>query len=178
MTRYNTTNNYACPPAVIAPFSNEGLREWPLGHYRRFLEIGIEDGQSFVLCGSLSHRAAANELVRSFPTECVKNYCGLTSWSEVTAMVHAAPFIVANNSGIAHLAASMGKLVLCIFGGRHSWKEWMPRGPKVLTIARTPPCSPCDKPVCSNDFACLRGVSPDMAYEELRIAISCNSNSL
>ena len=158
-------------PIVIAPFANEIMREWPLDRFQRFIEIGLEDGRRFVICGTLEHRALANKLVRPFRTGLVENCSGSTSWPQVQKMLMAAPFVVANNSGIAHLAAALGRWVLCIFGGRHSWREWMPRGARVVTIARTPPCSPCESPTCPNDLACLKDVDPLMAYLEITMAI-------
>jgi len=157
-------------PIVLAPFANERLREWPISHFRRFIEVGLEDNQRFVICGTLAQRALANELVRRFPSDWVENYSGVTSWPEMQSLLRAAPFVVANNSGVAHLAASMGQWVLCVFGGKHHWMEWMARGPKVVTITHMPNCSPCESPVCPNSLACLKDVDPEMAYFEIMTA--------
>jgi heptosyltransferase-2 len=163
---------------VLAPFANERIREWPLENFRRFIDIGIADGHRFVICGAPAHRVVANELVRSFRADFVDNRCGLTSWPVLRDTLKSARFVVSNNSGIAHLTASMGQWVLCVFGGRHSWQEWMPLGPKVLTIARMPTCSPCDSNLCPNNLVCLRDVDATMAYLEITSAISRDATSL
>ena len=127
---------------------------------------GMEDGHDFVISGTPAQRPVANTRARHFPSDRVRNACGTTSWTEMQNLLRAAPLIVANNSGIAHLAANLGVWVLCVFAGSHSWVEWMPRGPKVITLARMPACAPCERGRCPNDRECLVGLDGRFAYEE------------
>ncbi|MDR3429575.1 glycosyltransferase family 9 protein [Silvimonas sp.] len=154
-------------PIIIAPFANERLREWPLANFHRFIELGLADGYSFAISGTWAQRALANTLVRPFPAHRVQNLCGTTDWREMQALLGRAPFVVANNSGIAHLAADLGQWLLCLFAGSHSWMEWMPRGPKVVTVARMPACSPCHSERCSNQRDCMVNLTGDLAYNEI-----------
>jgi ADP-heptose:LPS heptosyltransferase len=87
-------------------------------------------------------------------------------------LLREAPFVVANNSGIAHLAADLGLWVLCLFAGSHSWIEWMPRGPRVVTLARMPSCAPCCLSECPVRRDCMANLSADFAYNEITTAIS------
>lgn len=156
-------------PVVVAPFANERIKEWPIKNFRRFIELNLADDNKVVIVGTASQRARANELVRGFSSLDVVNTCGLLGWGELLSTVAQAKFVVANNSGVAHLGAKLGRWVLCVFGGVHSWIEWMPRGPRVVTITRVPSCSPCelgDQP-CPNGLACLVHLDPEVAYAEI-----------
>jgi ADP-heptose:LPS heptosyltransferase len=86
-------------------------------------------------------------------------------WHTLVAAVDAAPYVVANNSGVAHLAAERGRWILCLFAGSHSLVEWMPRGRRVVTISRAIACSPCELGgmSCPNGVACMRGLEPEEA---------------
>lgn len=154
-------------PIILAPFANERIREWPLANFARFIECGLKDGHSFLVSGTQAQRPLANTLVRHFPADRVRNGCGTTTWQEMQALLRAAPFVVANNSGIAHLAAELGQWVLCLFAGSHSWIEWMPRGPRVVTLARMPACAPCGIGICSNSLDCMNNLGGDFAYNEM-----------
>ena len=162
----------AAAPIVLAPFANERVREWPLANFHGFIEHGLKLGHSFAVTGTWAQRALANTLVRPFPADRVHNLCGTTTWPEMQALLRRAPFVVANNSGIAHLAADVGQWVLCIFAGSHSWMEWMPRGPKVVTVARMPSCAPCCSGECPNDLVCLTDVTPEFAYHTITASIA------
>jgi ADP-heptose:LPS heptosyltransferase len=159
-------------PIVLAPFANERIREWPLANFGAFIERGLRDGHSFAVSGTWAQRSLANTLVRPFPSDRVHNLCGTTSWGEMQQLLRHAPFVVANNSGIAHLAADLDQWVLCIFAGSHSWAEWMPRGRKVVTLARMPACAPCASETCPNGLVCMSEISGAFAYNEITSAIA------
>lgn len=158
-------------PIVLSPFANERIREWPLENFRRFIECGLEDGYTFIVSGTRAQRPLANTLVRHFPAGRVHNGCGTTTWDEMQVILRQAPFVVANNSGIAHLAAELGLWVLCVFSGSHSWIEWMPRGPKVVTLARMPACAPCERGICPNGRDCMVKLTGELAYTEITSTI-------
>jgi ADP-heptose:LPS heptosyltransferase len=160
------------PWVVIAPFANERIREWPVENFQRLIALGLADGYSFAVCGTRAQRALANALVRPFSAERVRNLCGTATWAETSALLGKAAFVVANNSGIAHLAADMGQWVLCVFAGSHHWIEWMPRGARVVTLARMPACAPCCSPVCPNQHDCMVNLSGDFAYAQMTAAMS------
>lgn len=157
----------ALRPVVISPFANERARQWPSRYFRDLVEIiWREHGFPALIVGTRAQRAAANDIVRGLSSEQVKNACGYLSWSELMDAVDAAPYVVANNSGIAHLAAVRGRWTLCIFAASHAYSEWMPRGPLVVTITKAVPCSPCRlaQDRCPNNLACMIGLQPSDVF--------------
>ena len=150
-------------PVVISPFANERVRQWPASHFRELVDIiWREHGLPSVIVGTRAQRSLANDIVRGRSSERVANACGTMSWVELIAAVDAEPYVVANNSGVAHLAASRGNWTLCIFGASHAYNEWMPRGPLVVTVSIALPCSPCSLGTdrCPNGVACMVDLAP------------------
>ncbi|RBP18315.1 glycosyl transferase family 9 (putative heptosyltransferase) [Roseiarcus fermentans] len=151
------------PPVLISPFANERVRQWPWQHYRKLIEMIVrEHGHSVAVVGTRAQRAAANAIVRDLSSEMVSNACGMWSWAELVAAVDAAPYVVANNSGVAHLAGGRGRWTLCIFAASHAYSEWMPRGPRVVTLTKALACSPCSVggERCYNGVACMIDFEP------------------
>jgi ADP-heptose:LPS heptosyltransferase len=154
-------------PVVISPFANERVRQWPSRHFRELIEIiWREHRLTALIVGTRAQRAAANDIVRGLSSERVKNACGSMSWGEVMDAVDAAPYVVANNSGVAHLAAAQGRWTLCIFSASHAYNEWMPRGPFVVTVTKALPCSPCGLATdrCPNGVACMVDMPPSEVF--------------
>jgi ADP-heptose:LPS heptosyltransferase len=153
---------------VISPFANERMRDWPPDHFRRFIELALRDNDTrVVVVGTRAQRARANEIVRNFSASDVANACGQMSWSELVATIDSAAYVVANNSGVAHLASSRQRWTLCLFSNSHSYIEWMPRGPRTVVLSRAPACAPCEMggDRCPNGRTCMTGLEPDKAFE-------------
>jgi ADP-heptose:LPS heptosyltransferase len=152
---------------VISPFANERARQWPARNYRELIGlIWREHGFAAMIVGTRGQRAVANDLVRGLSSERAMNTCGVLSWEELIEAVDAAPYVVANNSGVAHLAAVRGRWTLCLFSGSHAYNEWMPRGPLVVTVGRALPCSPCELGTerCPNNVACMAELQPSEVF--------------
>jgi ADP-heptose:LPS heptosyltransferase len=150
-------------PVVISPFANERLRQWPWRHYRALIEMIVhEHDLPVVVVGTRDHRSSANDMVRGLSSEIVANACGLWKWAELVRAVDAAPYVVANNSAVAHLGAARGRWTLCIFAASHGYNEWMPRGPRVVTLVKSVPCSPCELGLhrCPNGVNCMTSLEP------------------
>jgi hypothetical protein len=154
-------------PVIVAPFATERCNEWPLSHFREFVEIIVrEHDVPVAVVGTLAQRMAANDLVRGLSSEDATNVCGVWSRSELVRAVDAAPYVVANNSCVAHLAAMRGRWTLCLFAGSHALNEWAPRGPRVVTVAAQVPCAPCglDRDRCPNGLACMTELQPSKVF--------------
>lgn len=154
-------------PVVIAPFANERLRQWPWRHWRALIElIAREHDLPAVVVGARAQRVAANDIVRGLSSQWVMNACGSWSWAELVQAVDAAPYVVANNSGVAHLAAGRDRWTLCIFAASHAFTEWAPRGPRVVTMVKAVACSPCalGRERCPNGAACMLDMRPDEVF--------------
>ena len=80
-----------------------------------------------------------------------------------------ADLVIANNSGVAHLAAACGTPTLAIYSGSHQPQEWGPRGDNVRAVMALVPCSPCgyDKlEECPNDHLCMKQIAPETIADQ------------
>ena len=159
---------------VIAPVSNDPLRDWPLSHFEQLARLCVEQLDATVNCvGIRAQRIAVNQIVRRLPPDRVRNLCGTMPWSGTTDLIRSASCVVANNSGIAHLAAGLGVPTVCVFGASHNPYEWMARGPAVITLHKRTGCAPCafgHLGDCPFDKRCLREIAPETVFEAVRRA--------
>lgn len=165
---------------LIAPFTNSAIRDWPTGHFTRLVGLLLDrlgDGAAIRVIGTASQRLKACEIVRPFPSDRVSNECGRIAWPALSVMIRSAACVIANNSGIGHVAGLYGTPTVSIFGGSHRRIEWRPRGPNVVLLSRAIGCSPCQLDhgdTSPYDKACLRGIDPasvvDAAVEAMRRA--------
>ncbi len=129
--RHLSFRQRACPPMAVSPFSRAHR-----DHLARARFDGSDRRNKSATSRSERYRPrtflrAGQERLRRLELE------------QLTAAVDAAPYVIANNSGVAHLAAARGLWTLCIFSASHAYTEWMPRGPFVVTVTMALPCSPC-----------------------------------
>jgi ADP-heptose:LPS heptosyltransferase len=154
------------PYFVIAPFSNEKLRDWPATHFATLIRRCVTDLQVTVkVIGTIQQREAANGIIRDFPSHQVENTCGLMSWRELAGVIAQAQVVVGNNSGVAHASAKANVPTVCIFGASHAASEWMPRGPAVFLVTKYTACSPCARQDCVHGKRCLHEITPDAVFD-------------
>ena len=82
----------------------------------------------------------------------------------LAAVVRRADLVIANNSGVAHLAAACARPTLAIYSGSHQPQEWGPRGDHVRAVTMAIPCSPCGYDrleLCPHDHRCMKLIEPE-----------------
>ncbi len=156
---------------VVAPLSNSHLRDWPLEHYVTLTKSLVERLDCTVLLiGSRPQQSALAHIVQaSGASPRVVNLAGKTGWNDVPGILRSADLVICNNSGVAHLAASLGIRTLAIYSASHQPQEWGPRGAQARALMAVVPCSPCgfDRlEECENNHACMRGLLPEMVLAQ------------
>lgn len=151
---------------LLSPFSNSALRDWP--YYDALIGLFVDNTDfQMTVIGTASQRAAADRLVRRHPATRVANTAGVLSWAEVVRRVGDADLVVANNSGVAHLAANLGAPTICIFAASHSPYEWAARSARSTIVIKQTACSPCGLDVVSNcayGVRCLSEIGPETIF--------------
>jgi ADP-heptose:LPS heptosyltransferase len=151
---------------IVAPFSNNAIRDWPAAGFARAIGLLLERLPAsirIVVVGTRGQRSAVNEIVRAFPVRRVVNAAG-QPWNAVVERVRHAACVIGNNSGISHLSRWLGVPTVCVFGGSHQRTEWGPLGPNAIIVSRVIGCSPCQFnriEECPYDVACLRQIEPE-----------------
>jgi len=133
-------------------------------------------GLGVVVVGTADERTLADEVLGHMRRPGI-NLAGRTSLDELGGVLRRCALLVGNDSGVGHLASSVGTPVVAVFGpfNHHTWR---PLGRSVVVRA-TPalPCMPCVNRGFSRGYPegcppryCLQEVTPAMvvvAAEEL-----------
>ena len=101
----------------------------------------------------------------------ITSLAGKTDWSGLAAVLRQADLVIANNSGVAHLAAACGRPTLGIYSGSHQPQEWGPRGRTIRIITAVVPCSPCGYEkleLCPHDHRCMTMIEPETVAQHAR----------
>src|SRR4051812_35577128 len=97
---------------VLSPFSNSAMRDWP--YYGALIGLFVEQTDHHLsLVGTASQSPALNDLVRLYPATRVANTAGVLPWPRVVELVRSAALVIANNSGLAHLAGELDVPTVC-----------------------------------------------------------------
>ena len=94
------------------------------------------------------------------------NLCGQTAVFDIPSLCEPARFIVANDTGTAHLAAATPTpmLVLC---GPTDPRRVKPLGDNVITLQADLPCINCYRKTCSH-HSCMAMLTPSRVLQRLR----------
>lgn len=93
---------------------------------------------------------------------------GKTSINDIKELFYETVLFIGNDSGLAHLAASLGVPTVTIFGRSDSGlspRRWKPLSDKSLHIHKPRNCSRCLAHDCKNDFYCIDSITPQEVFE-------------
>ncbi len=154
-----------CPGAEYGP-----SKRWPAAYFAEVANAKAKAGWQIWLLGSEKDKASADAIQQLTGGQCL-NFVGRTSLSEAVDLMSLAHTVVANDSGLMHLAAALRKNVIAIYGSTPP--EFAP--PLCISAASVSlnlPCSPCKQRICPlypdghpNHTQCLTGIKPDRILE-------------
>jgi heptosyltransferase-2 len=148
---------------VLCPGSRYGpAKQW--NGYKKLVEL--LPGKQIVVLGD-SRDAEAAEALESASPDRVVNLAGKTTIVEACRIIASAKAVVANDSGLMHLAGYCGTPVLGVFGSTApTWTR--PLGPKVAIACVKNDCSPCFGRTCRlKHYNCLNLVTPEYVAQLL-----------
>ncbi|HTO90460.1 MAG TPA: lipopolysaccharide heptosyltransferase II [Candidatus Sulfotelmatobacter sp.] len=151
-----SAENDHAPFAILAPGATYGpAKRWPA---ERFVAVGralTARGLAVRVCGVGAEREICESVASAIAA--ARSLAGLTSLQQLARLCSGARLVVANDSGLAHLAAAVGAPTVVVFGSTSSaWTA--PLGPKVRVVQRPPVCSPCFQRACTIGYRCLEAV--------------------
>lgn len=151
---------------VIAPGASIALRVWP--YYKELIGSLREAHPSFriAVIGS-PNEEAWHETLRGFSDPGIEDWIGRTSLNELVSVFQKAALVITNDSGPAHLAATLAHAPTLVLFGPGDPAYIRPLGPRVIEKRVTQlPCSPCEKPYCLAPFGYQRCLV-DLSMEEV-----------
>jgi len=143
----------ALHPGATAP-----SRRYPSSSYADAARrIAARTGCTIVVTGDASERALADTVVRE--NHRVVSLAGELDLAQLCALIAAAPLLITNNTGPAHIAAACGTPVVVLYAltnPQHT--PWMVAN---RTLSFDVPCRHCYRSVCPlGHHDCLRRVTP------------------
>jgi heptosyltransferase-2 len=120
------------------PFSL--ARRWPPERFAAVADALGAEGHAVLLVGTAADDTAA---VRSHLRRPVVDLTDRTDLPTLAAVLRRVDAVVANDGGVAHLAAAMDRPVVAIFGptGPEAWGPWPPANHRIVRLEL--PCQPC-----------------------------------
>lgn len=152
--------------AVLVPGARWQSKRWSP---EKFGELAARLPVKSVIVGG-KEDVADSECVMNVSHGKAVSFTGRTSIKELINIIRHAQFVVSNDSGPMHVAASLNVPVFAIFGPTNPERTG-PYGKGHIVIRKNLECSPCYKKRCSN-LKCLNMISVDEVVEAIFEKIS------
>jgi lipopolysaccharide heptosyltransferase II len=161
------------PWLVLHPGSTAPSRRYPLPLYAEAMrKLCGATGRRVAIVGGIGERDLVEELAKRLGSLAVP-MAGELAFPELCALIEAAPLLVCNNSGPAHVAAAVGTPTVVLYALTNP--QHTPWEVESRVLNQDVPCRWCFASVCpEGHHACLRMVSPlevaEAAYELLSLS--------
>ncbi|MGH8355697.1 MAG: lipopolysaccharide heptosyltransferase II, partial [Pseudomonas sp.] len=159
------------PLLALCPGAEFGeAKRWPSEHYAKVAEAKIRAGWQVWLFGSKNDFAVGEDIrTRLIPglREEAINLAGETSLAEAIDLLSCAGAVVANDSGLMHVAAALNRPLVAVYGST-SAQFTPPLAEQVEIVRLGIECSPCFDRTCRfGHYNCLRELAPRPVLEAL-----------
>lgn len=154
-------------PIALAPSAAYFLKRWPKDYFMKLIEL--QPDEKFVLLGGPEDSFI--EDIHAVAPERVLNLAGKCSMQVSAAVVAESKLIVANDTGLLHVAEQLGKPAIALMGPA---PFGFPSRPATKIMEIDLPCRPCSKHgqgPCINKFKfhqCLVDITPEMVSNSVR----------
>jgi heptosyltransferase II len=159
------------PVLALCPGAEFGeAKKWPAEHYARVAEAYIREGWQVWIFGSKNDHPVGEDIAsRLIPglREEVTNLAGQTSLAQAIDLLSCAEAVVANDSGLMHVAAALNRPLVAVYGST-SPGFTPPLADRVETVRLGLDCSPCFDRTCRfGHYNCLRQLEPRQVTDAL-----------
>jgi len=147
-----------CPGSI-----NSRAKRWPAESFAALADQLIESGKQVLLIGSHDEEDVAREVtsrMRRTPVMLV----GRTTLDQLTAILSISDLVVTNDTGPAHIAASLGRPTVVIFGPTNPLTT-RPFSPQAEILRHPPDCAPCMLRDCPIDHRCMTAITVEEVLE-------------
>jgi len=152
---------------ALCPGAEYGeAKRWPAEYFAQIANQKLDDFWQVWLFGGEKDEEVGKKIQNQTQQRCV-NLIGKTNLGEAIDLLSLTDFVITNDSGLMHVAASLDKKIIAIYGSS-SPKFTPPLSDKVEILQSKLPCSPCFKRTCKfGHYKCLREIIPEMVLKTL-----------
>lgn len=124
------------------------------------------------MLGSASEAGIGDEVIEGLDPRRAFNLSGRTNLADLMNLLKSSVLTVANDSGIMHLAAALGRPGVAIFGPT-DYTATGPIGNSWRLLYNRVECSPCFRRECPDGSRrCMAAVTPEMVIREVDAIVS------
>ena len=150
-----------CPGAAYGP-----AKRWPAAHFAAVATAWRANGGAVWVFGQEADREAGHEIKAAAP-DSTHDLTGRTKLTDAVALLSLADRVVANDSGLMHVAAALDKPLAALYGSSTA-DETPPLSDAATMLGLDLDCRPCRQRVCPlGHLRCLRDLTPEMVLAAL-----------
>ena len=154
--------------AVLAPGTIWETKRWTIEGFAAVARQFLEDGFAVAVAGTERDQPRCRQIATAALGAC--DLSGKTTPAELAALIQRAEVCVTNDSGAMHLAVSLGKPMVSVFGPTSPIRVGPYHRPESV-VRLDLPCSPCNYrwlSQCPFDHACMKQLTSAMVVERVR----------
>lgn len=158
--------------AVIHPGSQLRSRRWPPERFAQVADALAGEGLQIVLTGTQAEARITNS-VRAAMGAPALDLAGLTTLGGLAALVARARLVVANDTGISHIAAALRTPSVIVSSGSDP-KRWAPLERQLhRVLAHEIECRPCAHASCPIGHPCALAIGAEQVIHEVHDLVKC-----
>lgn len=155
-------------------------RRWPVERFTAVAQRVLDAGWSVALTGSAGEAALTAAIAARLQApsgRAVADLSGQTTLGSLAGVVARAALVVANDTGISHLAAALSTPSVIVSSGADA-ERWAPLDRKRHRVFwQAAACRPCSHDECPTGHACALGVSADRVAAAALAALGCTASN-
>ncbi len=156
------------PLVVLVPGTIWETKHWTIEGFAGVARTFLNDGFAVALAGTKRDQQRCRQIAAAAPGVC--DLSGKTTPAELAALIRRAEVAVTNDSGSMHVAASLRKPMVSVFGPTNPVHIGPYQRPESV-VRMDLPCSPCNYrrlSQCPFDHACMKQVTSEMVVERVQ----------
>jgi len=166
----------ARPLVAFAPGAEfGGAKRWPARHFAGLARaiLARDPSTQIALLGSPKDQEACAEVAAGLPADSVANpavfnLAGVTSLAEAIALIARCAAVVANDSGLLHIASALNRPVVALYGPTDP-DHAPPFSDMAASISLRLDCAPCKQRECPLGHQdCMVKLAPELVWQSLQ----------
>lgn len=150
-----------CPAAEYGP-----SKRWPPEYFAKFANLIPENSYQIIILGGPKDNRISSE-ISAKATRRVIDLCSKTTLADTIDLLAFAKYTITNDSGLMHIAASVGSKTFAIYGSTSaSFTPPLSNNAEIININLE--CRPCFARTCRfGHYNCLKLITPEIVLEKL-----------
>ena len=161
----------ARPLVAFAPGAEfGGAKRWPARHFAALGKaiLAAAPSTQIAVSGSPKDKEACAEVAAGLPGAAVFDLAGVTSLGEAIALIARTAAVVANDSGLLHIASALNRPAVALYGPTDP-DHAPPFSDMAASISLRLDCSPCKQRECPLGHQnCMVQMAPELVWSSLR----------